>query len=113
MDLPSLYAGDFSLFDNVENVTLVPLGDDGQPQYGSAVPNVKAVRGRVDGRAMQLHSTVSLAPTDIVMHLWASTMGSQPAVEVIDGNGVHYTILSAVFDSVVYNCALRQMPAIS
>lgn len=114
MDLRSDFDADWTFFDNVENVTFVPIANDGAPNTAEQVANVKALRGYVDSRTYQAFSTVAVQPTDVPMYLWQTTMGgkiAEPGSQVVDADGNRYNVQSAMTDGIVYSCLLRQIRA--
>lgn len=114
MDLRSDYAADWQFFDNVENLTLVPIGLDGVPAEELQVTNVKAVRSYVDAKAFQAFGAVAVKPDDVVVSAWKSTMGDQvaePGAKFVDAGSNRFEIISALHDGTVYQCLCRRIRA--
>ena len=114
MDLTSEYDGDWSLFDNVENVTLVPISNDGVPDEGQQVANVKAIRSNVSDKSFQAFGAVAVQTTDLVFYLWEATTGSQVAEQgavIVDAGGQKFNIVSVLRDPIIYQCLSRQIRA--
>lgn len=112
VDVRSDYDNDYTLFDGVEDVSLVPIDATGGPNESAKVENVKAIRSRISDRAYQLFGSIAIYPTDLPWIVWESTLGgkvAEPGCIIIDVDGNRYNVLSVVNDGIVFECLTRQI----
>jgi len=97
MTLATDIAGDHSVIDGTETVTVTP-----QNPTGTADSSVTALRRQLSRRELQFSGIIGLTPDDMVWHLWETTMSmsSVKAGDLItDSASVVFTILSASKDT--------------
>lgn len=83
-------ATDWQYVDGIETVTHTP-----QPG-GTPDTSVKALRGELSWREVQLGGPAGLAPDDLAFDVWAATVTDVPKQgdTLTDGDATVYTILS-------------------
>lgn len=92
MTLATDIATDFTLFDGLETVTLMPQNPAGAP-----MANVKGLR-RVQEQQNMAASPAAMPsePTDLIWHLWTATLGGavpKNGDTITDDAGAVWTIL--------------------
>lgn len=97
MSVATDMADSWQYVEDVEEVTLTPKNPDGTP-----VASVKAKRRVMNKTTMQQFAAVGIEPTDIPIHLWASTLGATVPKQgdwITDSGGTVYRIISLSLES--------------
>lgn len=92
MTLAADIAGDHTIFDSVETVTLTPL------PTGSAVATVKSLREPLTKADLEYFAGLGIDATAIVFNLWNATLGGlspKSPDTITDGDAVVWTIHEA------------------
>lgn len=92
MTLAQDIADDYEFMDGVEDITFTP-----QNPVAAAVASVKALRGVLTRGEQYLGATAGIEPSDVVWHLWASTLSGtvpKPGDKITDSDSASYRILS-------------------
>jgi hypothetical protein len=101
MTLATDIANDYIFIDGIEDVTFQARLAN-QSASGSAVAGVKALARVVNYRSRQDFESVGLTSTDLVFHLWDSTLsGNSPKEDdtITRADGSVWTILAASLET--------------
>ena len=94
MTLAADIAGDYSVMDGTEAVTLTPQNPAGTPASG-----VTALRRVLSKRDLM---GIGIEPSDLVWHLWVSTLGGtvpKQGDKITDAGSVSYLIQNLELDT--------------